>query len=283
MSTNCFPVCGVHGPNRFLDPTVPRIVGGQEAEPHTHPWIASLTDERLKLFCGGSLINDRYILTAAHCLPGKTPETVRVIMGHHDFLRLKDATVFLVDKLISYPNYTASDPNQRFDLALIRLKEKVLFNQHIQPVCLPGRKLGREFDLLVAAGWGQLGEDLGTSIRLQEVALPEVRLPECIKKLRPTRVNYRHICAGNQNKDACGGDSGGPLITFDNSTGLTRWKKRWTQVGVTSWGIRCAHSYYPGVFTRVYAYADWINQTTIDARYCNNRRTFLEQENYDDC
>lgn len=260
-----------------------RIVGGTEAVPHSHPWIASLTDEKLKLFCGGSLINDRYILTAAHCVPNKTPETLRVILGHHDFLRLKEASVFLIDKIISYPKYVSSDPNQKFDIALIRLKDRVAFTDSIQPVCLPGRKLPSEYDLLIAAGWGQLGEELGTSIRLQEVLLPEVKLPECIRKLRTTRITPAHICAGNKFKDSCGGDSGGPLITFDNSTGLTTHKDRWTQVGVTSWGIRCAHSYYPGVFTRVYSYASWINETTPDARYCNNQRSFEYQDDYDNC
>lgn len=221
------------------------------------------------VFCGAALINDRYVLTAAHCLPRQTTESMRVVMGHHDIKKLREATVYHPDKLISYPKYQDSDPYQKFDIALIRLRERVIFSDKIFPVCLPGRDFPKsDYPNLVVAGFGRLKEDGIVSDRLLDVELPEVNNTECTRLLHKIRITEDHICAGNSTRDSCQGDSGGPLITTDS--------KSWFLAGVVSWGVACAHKVYPGVFTRVWSYAKWISDNTMDAKYCNNKRDYSE-------
>lgn len=244
-----------------------RIVGGHETNPHRYPWMASLADTNLEPFCGGALINDRYILTAAHCLPETTVARVRIILGHHDLKKLREATVLHAERFIYHMRYQDTDPVQKFDIALIKLRERVNFTDIIHPVCLPGKGTpSKDFERLFVAGWGRIGENQITSDRLLEADVPEVSMNDCYRLLHRSRVGPDHICAGNRSFDSCEGDSGGPL--------MTEVKGRVVQVGLVSWGVACGHRMYPGVFTRISSYARWINEKTPDAKYCNNRKPY---------
>lgn len=245
-----------------------RIVGGKETPPHRYPWMASLADERMSPFCGASLINDRYLLTAAHCLSHIAVRDIRVLLGHHNVKNLTGVTILKVDNVVPHPDYTDDDPDQKYDIALIRLTSRVKFSNTITPVCLPSRStVDRNFHELKVAGWGVMRRgDRDGSDTLQEAVVPEVSMETCVQRHHRGRVTAQHICAGNKTVDTCDGDSGGPL--------MTQWIGRTHVVGITSWGIACAHSYYPAVFTRVSSYAAWINGHTMDAKYCNNRNPF---------
>lgn len=244
-----------------------RIVGGHETNPHKYPWMASLADSDLEPYCGATLINDRYVLTAAHCLPDTSVAKMRIILGHHDLKKMRDATVVHASKFIYHFRYQETDPVQKFDIALVRLKERVNYTDTIHPVCLPGRDTPtKDFRQLFVAGWGRIGENQVVSDRLLEAVVPEVNMTECYRLLHTSRVTPDHICAGNKTVDSCEGDSGGPLMTEVNG--------RVVQVGVVSWGVACGHRVYPGVFTRISSYAWWISENTPDAKYCNNKKPY---------
>lgn len=255
-----------------------RIVGGHEATPHSLPWMVSLVDEDFETFCGGVLINDRYILTAAHCTPAIDLETTRLILGHHDMSALGgEARIYSIDKVIAHEKYQETDPNQRYDIALVKVKGGVVtYDEYISPICLPSRWTpSNNFSSLHVAGWGQLGDNRLPSDVLMEASVPEMQMSKCIKLLRSDRVTPDHICAGNKTRDTCTGDSGGPLMLppyINPQTGNLF--PAYTSIGLVSWGISCANPVFPGVFTRVWSYAQWIMDHTPDGNYCNNKRPY---------
>ena len=254
-------VCGLREPSK-------KIVGGRPAS--NHPWIAGIVDRSTGAslpYCGGVLINDRYVMTAAHCLTQFTPQDVMILLGARGNLSsLFQGEFYAVEKFIPDPRYSSIDRHQLYDFGLIKLDRQVKFDANITPVCLPGRNFkGDKFDSLLVAGWGRVSENGPRSPVLLETEIIEMPLSECQKLLGTKKITEGHICAGDDKRDACSGDSGGPLLTTDKSTG------RVYTVGVTSWGVECAHSKYPGVFSKVWSYAEFINSSTFDARYCNNK------------
>ena len=230
--------------------------------------MASLADvETLTPFGAASLINDRFLLTAAHCLAPVTPREIRVILGHHKTSNLTGAVVARAAAFLMHPDFDPQDPHQRFDVALIRLEEPLAFSERISPICLPSDETPSEgWRELEVAGWGYTKRSGEPSDVLMHANLPEVPLDGCKRLHYAGRVTQRHICAGNASVDTCDGDSGGPLMTQDAGVD----GGRVTAIGVVSWGIACAHSYYPAVFTRVSSYTDWIASLTADARFCSN-------------
>lgn len=89
-------------------------------------------------------------------------------------------------------------------------------------------------------------------------------IAQCQNLMGKNKVTEDHICAGNSERDACTGDSGGPLVTRDQDG-------RYYVVGVVSWGVECAHKKYPGVYSKVWSYRNFINESTADAKYCDNK------------
>lgn len=227
------------------------------------------------------MINDRYILTAGHCTPNIDVETTKLILGHHDMSNLgPSARIYSIDSFVAHENYEESDPHQKYDIALVKVKGGVVtFNEYINPICLPSRWTPRaNFSSLIVAGWGQLAENLAPSDVLMEAVVPEYPLAKCSKALRAERVTPNHICAGNKTRDTCSGDSGGPLMLppYVNSWTGNEFPA-FTTLGVVSWGISCGNPVYPGVFTRVWSYADWIMDHTPDGNYCNNLHPYSSQ------
>ncbi|KAI1305287.1 Coagulation factor XI [Halotydeus destructor] len=230
--------------------------------------MAGLVDkdgQNMQPFCGGSLINNRYIVTAAHCLQNHEPDRLVVILGVSDFRSpVPETAVYNVDKIFCDTRYSPTDRYQKFDIALIRLDREVKFNENLLPVCLPGRKLRQDhFDSLTVTGWGRTSENGRRSLFLLEAQVPETPLDQCSKLLGPKKITSDHICAGSSERDACVGDSGGPLTTVQDG--------RHYIVGLVSWGVTCGDLKYPGVYSRIWSYASFINETTLDAKYCNNK------------
>ncbi|XP_034413555.1 LOW QUALITY PROTEIN: serine protease 27-like [Cyclopterus lumpus] len=241
------PVCG-------QAPKNPRIVGGQNASPGSWPWFVSL-NKAGGPFCGGSLINDQWVLTAAHCVPGNELFNITTYLGR---LTQSGPNVNLVSRklkdIICHPSYD-SQTNEN-DICLLKLLAPVDFTDYIQPVCLASA--GSTFHSGVSSwvtGFGNTQTDsISGADVLQEVNLPIVGNNEC--KCAYSEITDNMICAGLREggKDSCQGDSGGPLVTKNGFT--------WIQSGVVSFGEGCARPMTPGGYTRVSQYQDWITNIT---------------------
>ncbi|KAM8758836.1 serine protease 44-like [Rhynchonycteris naso] len=242
------PVCG----HRTM-----RIVGGRPASEKKWPWQVSLRvlDEHV---CGGSLIANRWVLTAAHCIYGFWEYTV-VLGGIHRKNSSMTVTVPVRD-IVIYPDYKILGVIQH-DIALILLEFPVNYSSYIQPVCFPEKSFMVQTDTdCWVTGWGLLKEeDLGGEKAevLQEAEQKIIRYEKCneiMKKkleIKNNIVRKGNVCAYNaQGKDSCKGDSGGPLVCEFNNT--------WVQVGIVSWGIGCGRKGYPGIYTEVSFYTDWV-------------------------
>ncbi|XP_076309331.1 uncharacterized protein LOC143224851 isoform X1 [Tachypleus tridentatus] len=234
-----------------------RIVGGKEADPGDWLWMAALIRGPADLtgqFCGGALINRYYVLTAAHCTEGFTANTIKVRLGEYDFSKTDDnsPTDVAVAEIKSHPNF---DKVRYYnDIALLRLENPVTYSDFIRPICLPDPRNDLRSKVATVIGWGTLAYGGASSNVLQEVDIPVWDNEECNKTF-VQKISKVFLCAGSKNgdKDSCQGDSGGPLM----------WEapnRRWTLIGIVSWGIRCAEPNYPGVYTRVTEFLDWIRE-----------------------
>ncbi|CAD5120578.1 DgyrCDS9143 [Dimorphilus gyrociliatus] len=248
-------------------PKFGRIVGGIEANPHSWPWQISLRAQTQRSYtnddyghvCGGSIINSRWIVTAAHCVNGGKNYPMnfwRILVGEHDRSKTDRSQKYhKVDKLIIHENYDTRGYHN--DIALFKTTTEIKFNNEVQPICLTKEHVEAD-KLCFTTGWGatHFGDSKG-SAKLQQVILPVVGHEQCSKPdYLGMSVNKKEmVCAGypEGQKDACQGDSGGPLVCSKGPDG------RYYLHGITSWGVGCAMAKKPGVFTRVSSYVDWIN------------------------
>jgi secreted trypsin-like serine protease len=242
----------------------PRIVGGQNARPYEFPWQVSVRKKATNgHFCGGSVINDRWILTAAHCIIGKLAQTLTVVVGEHQRSVVQSSVrqVLNVAAVHLHPSYNTV--TQQNDIGLIQVDGSILFNDNIQPVCL-----AEAADLYVGrkcqtSGWGSTEFSVPslTDI-LRYVTLNITSNTYCrtaLAGIADVLISSDMICAtdnsGNIVHDSCQGDSGGPLTVKDSTDGTFR------LVGVVSFGVGCA-SGYPGVYSRVGHFIAWIKNVT---------------------
>ncbi|XP_076659432.1 trypsin-1 [Halictus rubicundus] len=244
-----------------LTNTQKRIVGGTETQVNQYPWMV-LMMFRGRFYCGGSVINSRYVLTAAHCVDRFDPKLMSVrILVHNRNTTETDARTFKVDSVMKHSGYSSFNYNN--DIALVKLTESIEFEGKMRPVCLPEREKTFAGINATVTGWGAIEESGPISQTLQEVKVPILTNTECRNTKYPSRrITDNMICAGYKEgaKDSCQGDSGGPLhIANDNNYHI---------VGVVSWGEGCARPGYPGVYSRVNRYLTWISRNTMDACYC---------------
>ncbi|XP_047026320.1 transmembrane protease serine 9-like [Helicoverpa zea] len=257
--TTCSCKCGERN-------EVSRIVGGDEAGINEFPWMARLSYFK-RFYCGGMLINDRYVLTAAHCVKGFMWFMIKVTFGEHNRCNAtsRPETRFVLRAIANKFSLTNFDN----DIALLRLNERVPISETIKPICLPTNNQNLYVGVkAVASGWGTLTEEGKVSCTLQEVEVPVISNQECRNtKYTASMITDNMLCAGypkTGQKDSCQGDSGGPLIAE------RKHDKRYELIGVVSWGNGCARVGYPGVYTRVTNYIDWIRENTQDGCYCTD-------------
>lgn len=231
-----------------------RIIGGRATDNKSWPWMASLVSKRVGTthslhFCGASLIAKDWILTAAHCVINADSTDFDVIINQA-LQSANNGERHSVAQIIVHPLY--DDFLLTNDLALIKLSSPT----QITPinVLAPFSTQDRPGKPAIALGWGAVAIfPLQLSFALQQVTLPLVDNPRC--SARMSGVTDDMLCAGDGlgGKDTCFGDSGGPLIVFDNESNT------WRQIGITSWGIECAKVGFFGVYTRLKQYALFIS------------------------
>ncbi|XP_036004606.1 serine protease 33 [Fundulus heteroclitus] len=229
-----------------------RIVGGEAAPEGSWPWQVSLHSQAH--FCGGSLINNLWVLTAAHCVPGGKPSDIRVYLGRQSQQGSNPNEVLrTVEQIIVHPEYNG-DTNDN-DIALMKLSSAVNFSAYISPVCLAASDstFYSGVDSWVT-GWGNVGSNvpLPSPQNLMEVEVPVVGNRRCKCSYGVSSITDNMICAGllTGGKDSCQGDSGGPMVSKQNG--------HWIQSGVVSFGTGCAWPDFPGVYARVSQYESWI-------------------------
>ncbi|KAF3699726.1 Prostasin [Channa argus] len=230
-----------------------KIVGGQVASSGSWPWQVSLQTSGSH-FCGGSLINDQWVLTAAHCFQSISAKTVTAYLGlQTQSGRNPNSVSRSLIKAIIHPNYNPTTNNN--DMCLLQLSSTVSFNSYIRPICLAasGSTFFNGTDSWVT-GWGTLSSG-ATSIseNLMEVEIPVVGNRQCNCNYGVGSITSNMLCAGLSagGKDSCQGDSGGPMVSKQNG--------RWIQSGVVSFGNGCAEPNFPGIYARVSQYQSWIN------------------------
>ncbi|XP_016934312.3 trypsin-1 [Drosophila suzukii] len=243
-------------------PNVNRIVGGTQVRTNKYPWIAQIIRGTF-LFCGGTLINDRYVLTAAHCVHGMDMRGVSVRLLQLD----RSSTHPGVTRSVAFAHaHVGYDPvSLVHDIALLRLDQPIPLVDTMRPACLPSNWLQNfDFQKAIVAGWGLSQEGGSTSSVLQEVVVPIITNAQCRATSYRSMIVDTMLCAGlvqTGGRDACQGDSGGPLIVRDRIFRLA---------GVVSFGYGCAKPDAPGVYTRVSRYLEWIAFNTRDSCYCVN-------------
>ncbi|XP_065089948.1 CLIP domain-containing serine protease B4-like isoform X2 [Ochlerotatus camptorhynchus] len=248
-----------------------RIRGGEKTAINGYPWAAVLgvkyRNREPNFMCGGSLISDRFVLTAGHCLrrflSGERELMVR--LGEWDIASENDCVDghcsdkpidYDVDTFLQHEDYT-SNPTHN-DIALVKLARQVKFTEFVSPVCLPVTEVlkskseaGRMFTIV---GWGttEVGiEEPGyyASRFKLEVDMPGVDWDTCYK--RNPRLWDSELCAGNDTeKQTCAGDSGGGLT-------ITEKDGYWYQYGIISYGFGCGTVDFK-VFVRVVSFLPWI-------------------------
>ncbi|XP_060004575.1 complement factor I isoform X2 [Lagenorhynchus albirostris] len=231
-----------------------RVIGGKSAKVGDFPWQVAIKEGE-KINCGGIYIGGCWILTAAHCVRISRIRRYQIWTSFTDLLRPdSQIAVQLVNQIIIHDKYNGA--TYQNDIALIEMKKhprrKECVLPRSVPACVPWSPyLFQPNDKCIVSGWGREKDNR----KVYSLKWGEVHLIANCSKFYPDRYFEKEMeCAGTDDGsiDACKGDSGGPLVCKDANNVTYVW-------GVVSWGENCGNSEFPGVYTKVANYFDWIS------------------------
>uniref|UniRef100_A0A8C8S223 Peptidase S1 domain-containing protein n=1 Tax=Pelusios castaneus TaxID=367368 RepID=A0A8C8S223_9SAUR len=226
------------------------IIGGWEAKPHSRPYMAYLNIKHgnKNYNCGGFLVSENFVLTAAHCNGDK----ITVTLGAHNIRENeRSQQVIRTFRQFSHPDYDNQPHNN--DIMLLQLAQKAKLNKWVRPITLPfAKQRVKPGTKCSVAGWGRIraNDDKSASDKLQEVNVEVLKDGQCLNNPNGAYKNYNSttmLCAGDskEKKDSAKGDSGGPLVCGKRA------------LGIVSWG-----PYFPpGVYTKISTFIPWIQET----------------------
>lgn len=231
-----------------------RIVGGSAAKHGDWPWQAMLRTSFGYPYCGGTLVNPYWIVTATHCVNGKLPSEVFVRLGAHS--RVSEVNTeqdFGVTKVITHPQYNRPK-SLSHDIALLKLDKPARLDSYVNIACLPETiEAPVEGKHCWFTGWGTLSSGGATPDDLQQVSVPIVGPTRC-ESAYPNKIHDSMICAGVDDGgiDVCQGDSGGPMVCESGG--------RFYLQGATSWGYGCAVPGKFGVYAKIKYLLPWLQE-----------------------
>lgn len=252
-------VCG-NRPAFYRSPL--RIVGGLEVKPGTWPWVVSLLGGSAKrYFCSGGILNEEWVITAAHCLGKASPDGIIVRaantrrQSHWRYRQTRG-----IKEIHIYPDYDSQTINH--DIALLHLVSPLEFNDYVRPICLPAQgQIPPVGTRCMAAGWGMIKNEAPEyEMALRQVDLDIVSHEACkfaydnADRPKISEITENMMCAGGSiQHDSCNGDSGSALMCREQNT-----TDHWYITGIVSWGLGCAVPNVPGVYTNISKYIHWI-------------------------
>uniref|UniRef100_A0A452RBD9 trypsin n=1 Tax=Ursus americanus TaxID=9643 RepID=A0A452RBD9_URSAM len=231
-----------------------KIVGGYTCKENSVPYQVSLNSGYH--FCGGSLINDQWVVSAAHCYKSKgfpracLPNSrIQVRLGEYNIDVTEGNEQFINSaKVIRHPSYNSWTLD--YDIMLIKLSSPAVLNTRVATISLPSACAAAGTQCLIS-GWGNtLSSGSNYPELLQCLDAPLLSQAQC-EASYPGQITSNMVCAGflEGGKDSCQGDSGGPVVCNGELQ------------GIVSWGYGCAQKNRPGVYTKVCNFVDWIKQT----------------------
>ncbi|XP_066985423.1 chymotrypsinogen A-like [Macrobrachium rosenbergii] len=240
--------CGV------AHPGLARIVGGDRSSLDKWPWLVSIRSFPNKIFCGGSILTSRHVLTSAHCMkPFRNLLFLTFVVAGGESIFFGQRAY--IQNAYFHPKYQKEAPFYA-DVVVLLLSGDLTFDTATSPVCLPPPDwVPTTGQAVTVIGWGRMWENGLSAWFLREATVNIIEGTKC-KEVFEKDWTSGMICAGAPGKDACQGDSGGPLL-------LKTEEGTWVLVGLVSFGMGCAREDIPGVYLNIAPFLDFVNATLL--------------------
>jgi secreted trypsin-like serine protease len=237
-----------------VPPPVALVVGGNDAPAGAYPYQVSVqirSGNSWYHICGGSIIGERWVLTAAHCLNKTSVDLMRVSVGANTLT--PGGTVYPVMAQISHEGYDANAPAVPHDIGLLKLSTSITYTPLVQPIALPNLPYLADGKATLT-GWGLLsGGGSSPANALQHATVTVLPMADCRVRWPGFGLDpVNQLCTFDREPPLapCEGDSGGPLA------------REGQVIGIVSWGVKTCSGKYPSVYTNVGAYRTWITGWT---------------------